>query len=180
MTKKITKTEIEEAAKELVVEPCTIKAVSMIESNGKGFTSDGKPTVRFEKHVFRRELKRRGLGWPVEAQGLTGTKMSTVEKAANINEEAAFLSTSWGLFQIMGFNYIHCGYKDVETFVEDMKTSEGKQLAAFVSFLKNQNLAKHLRKKEWASFAYLYNGPNYHQNDYHKKLRLAYLRCIGG
>lgn len=32
-----------------------------------------------------------------------------LEKAREIHKEAADASTSWGMFQVMGFNYVMCG-----------------------------------------------------------------------
>lgn len=40
-----------------------------------------------------------------------------LEQARKIHPEAADSSASWGMFQIMGFNYAACGKKSVESFV---------------------------------------------------------------
>ena len=39
-----------------------------------------------------------------------------------IDEECALLATSWGIYQIMGFNYSVAGYRDVEDFVTAMNS----------------------------------------------------------
>ena len=49
-----------------------------------------------------------------------------LERARAIHREAADSSASWGLAQIMGFNYQVSGCKSVSEFVEMMTESEGK------------------------------------------------------
>jgi hypothetical protein len=91
----------------------------------------------------------------------------------NLDPEAAFMSASWGRFQIMGFNYKAAGYHSVDQFVLGMRHSEGKQLAAFVSFIKSEKLEKYLQKQDWVGFANRYNGPKY-KYDYGRKISIEY------
>lgn len=99
-----------------------------------------------------------------------------LEKAREIHKEAADASTSWGMFQVMGFNYVMCGYGSVDEMVKDMCSGEDKQLEAFARFIKLAELRPNLERKDWTGFAKRYNGPRYAQNHYDKKLEEAYLR----
>ena len=96
-----------------------------------------------------------------------------------LDRAAALQSASWGMFQIMGFNYQACGYSSVESFVEDMFKSESEHLSAFVGFIKKNKLAAALKSKNWATFAAAYNGPGYAENHYDTKMEKAYKKFAG-
>jgi len=149
------------------------------------------PVILFEGHIFYKQLKKKGIkpedyinentkdiiykSWTKAYYGTKWDEYMRLEKAYEIDEEAALLSCSYGLGQIMGFNYNACGYNTVDEFVNDMQISEGKQLLAFCNFIKsNAKLYKSLKAKDWATFAYNYNGPEYYKNSYDKKLEKAY------
>lgn len=74
----------------------------------------------------------------------------------------------------MGFNFKLAGYSTAESFVEGMFKSEKAQLYAFVAFIEKSGLVKHIRDKNWASFAHGYNGSQYQRNQYDLKLEKAY------
>ena len=99
-----------------------------------------------------------------------------LKKALAIHEKAAACSASWGLFQIMGFNYAACGCKNAREFVEKMCANEGGQLDLFTAFLKFNGWDKYLRALNWTEFARHYNGPQYAQNKYDEKLQKAYMK----
>jgi hypothetical protein len=177
MAKTLTPDDIAAAAAKLGLDPCAIKAVAEVESGNNGFLPDGRVKIRFERHVFQREMKKRNLPLSVN---FAGVSWLTLEKARAIHEEAALLSTSWGLFQIMGFNHAACGFSDVRSFVAAQEESELKQLESFSAFVRAEGLALFLAGKDWAGFARRYNGPNYADNQYDGKLRKAYDRCKAG
>lgn len=91
-----------------------------------------------------------------------------------LNSTEALKSTSWGRFQIMGFNYRASGFSNVGEFVRTMFSSERKQLDAFVNFVKHKGLEKHLLALNWAEFAKGYNGSKYADNQYDTKLQKAF------
>ena len=75
----------------------------------------------------------------------------------------------------MGFNHKAAGYNSVEAFVKDMYQSEGKQLDAFVNFIKaDPAMHSALKRHDWAGFAYRYNGEGYAANNYDIKIHDAY------
>lgn len=91
-------------------------------------------------------------------------------------KECALMSCSWGRYQIMGFNHNLCGFEDVFDMYFVLNMGENKHLDAFVNFVINTNLSRHLRTKNWAGFARGYNGKGYKRNKYDTKLANAYLR----
>jgi hypothetical protein len=182
----ISQQEFEAVAKRLGCSVSAVKAVAEVESRGGGFDVQGFPKVLFEGHWFYRYTKGKyaasnpTLCYPSWTKIYYG-KSAEAEKnrlaaAASLDRTSANLSTSWGMFQVMGFNYAICGYKSVQEFVNAMCKSEGAQLEAFCSYVINNGLDVFLRAKDWDSFAYGYNGKEYRKNDYAGKLRRADLK----
>jgi len=133
---------IRQTASNLGVSPAAIDAVLQIESGGGDLAA-----TRFEPHIFLRER----------------------QKGHNI-EEARKMATSFGAFQIMGFNHKVAGYDSVDDMIRDMSTNVEAQFSAFKNFVRNNNLDTALRNEEWADFARGYNGPAYKENNYDDKL----------
>lgn len=97
-----------------------------------------------------------------------------LDKAMSLDIEAACQSASYGGFQLMGFNHKYCGYPTAKAMMLDLAGSESKQLMAVVTFIISQpGMLKALRAADWATFAKLYNGPNYAVNLYDTKLAKA-------
>src|SRR5690606_8863571 len=104
-----------------------------------------------------------------------------LDRAAQLDATAALQSASWGAFQIMGFNYALCGFDSIGRFVECQSTSAEAQLEAFATLLGRPGspLLAPLRRRDWARFARLYNGPEYRRNRYDDRLAAAYARHAG-
>ncbi|MDQ8022180.1 MAG: N-acetylmuramidase family protein [Moraxellaceae bacterium] len=178
------------AAETLGVPLASVKAVNAVESRGTGFLDDGRPVILFERHVMHRRLAAAGhdadalaARFPNLVNPKRGGYVGGAEEhmrvaaAMQIDRGCALEAASWGLFQIMGFNHEACGYTIVEDFADDMRTSEGKQLEAFVQFvIADPALHKALKARKWADFARLYNGLAYRDNLYDVKLQRAYER----
>lgn len=167
-----------------------IKAVKQVETGSYGaFFPNGKPSILFEGHIFWKELQKRGIDpnnllpgnenilyrkW-IKQHYLGGiNEYIRLEQAVFIHPEAAYCSASWGMFQIMGFNYKLCNCKDIHEFVERISAGESEQLDLFVNFIKSCGLDRYLREHNWTEFARRYNGPGYKQNNYDYKLKKAY------
>ncbi len=89
------------------------------------------------------------------------------------------MATSWGAFQILGENYKDAGYSSVGEFVSAMKNSVADHLDAFVNLINSKHRLKvALQKKEWATFASIYNGPSYREHHYDKNIANAYAAII--
>jgi hypothetical protein len=91
-----------------------------------------------------------------------------------LDRAAALESTSWGLFQIMGFNYAAVNLRSADELVTVMYKSEGEQLKLFGEFLKKRSLVDFLKNEDWAGFALHYNGKGYLEKGYDKHLERAY------
>ena len=188
----LTENDFQRVADWLGVEMAVVKAVQTVETGGRGgFVAPGRPVILFEGHIFWRELKKQGLDpekyvagnenilYPKWEKGhyYGGIReYERLEKARKIHKEAADASTSWGMFQVMGFNYVMCGYGSVDEMVKDMCTGGDKRLEAFARFVKLTGLRPNLERKDWTGFAKRYNGSGYAQNQYDKKLEEAYRR----
>ena len=163
-----------------------VLAVASVESSGGGFNPDGSPKTLFEGHWFHRYTKGK---FAVQAPDLSYPKWTKVHygktwqaeqdrlsRAILLDKKSAYLSASWGMFQVMGFNFAICGYKDVDAFVKDMRASADSQLAAFTGYVLHGGLEKFLKVQDWDGFAYHYNGPEYKRNSYAQKLAAAYAK----
>ena len=192
MKDKLTNEMIKDLANRLGIEPALLKAVQIVEAAGRdGFLSDGRPQILFEGHIMYKEFHKK---FPDRDLAYLCKKFSMVfypkwdkskyfgglgeykrlELAKEIDEECALKATSWGMFQIMGFNHNLCGCKDVFEFVHKVSESHEKQLELMYYFMNNSGCLKELKEKDWAGFAKKYNGPGYAQNAYDQKLRNAY------
>ena len=188
-------TDFEKAAAFLQVEVAAIKAVQEVETGGKGgFLKKDFPAILFEGHIFWNELKKRNIQpekfvsgnedilYPKWTKNFYKGGMGEYERlqrATAIHEEAANCSASWGMFQIMGFNYSLCGCESIRQFITEMKKTEGAQLTLFVTFLHKNGWDKYLRQHDWAQFASHYNGPAYKENKYDQKIENAYKKYLG-
>lgn len=188
-TKYIRLSEIDQYAVAISVEPAFLKAVRTVESLGSGFFADGKCAILFERHIFYNQVvrkfgKKRADDWMQKYPNVCHHSRSQAAyyggareydrlfTAKNLDAECALLSASWGMFQIMGFNYQACGYKTVGDYVDDMLLSEKYHLGAVAMLIKNQRAWwTAARELNFNEFARLYNGPEYAKHKYHTRLR---------
>lgn len=186
MKARLTDLDFFSAAAALGCEVAAIKAVCEVEAPRGGFFPDDSPTILFEGHVFYRytsgfwaesapDLCYRK--WTREHYGKTWVEeKARFATAATLDRKAAVLATSWGRFQIMGFNSGIVGFSDEEKFVEAMSESEGKQLAAFIEYILYVGLEGALGARDWEQFARRYNGPLHWKNHYAERMAKAYAR----
>ncbi len=190
INKKLVEANFESAAMKLGVEIAVIKAVTAVESAGSGFIADGRVKILFEGHIFWKYLiefkedpKKLQTGnediiyprWDRTKYSKSSSgEYLRFDKALAIHRKAAIYSASYGLFQIMGFNFKAAGFDNEENFYEAMQVSEGNQLDSFVNYILHRKLNDELKEKRWADFAKAYNGPAYEKNAYHLKLERAY------
>jgi hypothetical protein len=186
--RKIEDSEIDQIATDLGVESAAFRAVIAVEAAGSGFDKAGRPKALFERHHFFKHLKDApGLQAQAVAEGLAYPKWgekpypkgsdavyAEIERACAIDQDAALLSTSWGLGQIMGSNFKMVGCSSVEAMVEEAVESEAGQLRQMAAFIRSAGLLDELVNKDWAKFARGYNGPQYAKNAYDTKLAAAY------
>lgn len=180
--------DIVEAAQMLNVPVAAIKAISEVESDGSGFMDDGRPDILFERHWMYKILRKNGIdpepysvSQPDIVQLKSGgylkpeAEYKRFYKACCIDRKSAVESTSWGRFQIMGFHYQRLGYKTPELMYRSMIANEGEHLKALVKFIETDaKLHDAIKKLDWKSVAYIYNGPSYAKNNYDVKLSNAF------
>lgn len=198
---KLTSADFEKAAKALGdgVSVAIIHAFAEVESGGKsGFGANGLPIIAYEGHVFRKLTRRKDKSYPYddthpmlsykykqkagpewqENNKDQTTAWKTLTDAMALDHNAALQSCSWGMFQVMGFNYADCGYASVDDFVTAMKAGESGQLDAFVGYCKKKaGMVEALKTKDFVQMATLYNGEDY--GDYDKRISKAYKKYGG-
>lgn len=183
--------EISAAARDLGVEPAALLAVAEVESTGIVYAvvnDRREPLIRFEGHYFDRRLsgdglvmaRRQKLASP-KAGGIANPRTQAgrwrlLDKAAEIDRQAAYESVSWGLGQVMGAHWAWLGYANVDELVQEARSGAGGQARLMARYIEKAGLEAALRSRKWAVFARGYNGPDYRQRGYHTRLALAYRR----
>lgn len=193
----LTKVQITEIANKVGLDYPSLMAFISVESGGSGFI-DGKIVIQFEPTWFHKFLTKKGIVhtfskgqengkavWVIKAgdivltntvEGQTG-EWEAFNKAFKIDVQSALLSTSIGLMQIMGFNYVACGFGTVNAMWDDFKKGDYQQVLGGAHFIQsNTALYNALKNKDWAKVAYFYNGANYKVNKYDTKLAAAYAK----
>ena len=159
-----------------------IWAVLTVETSGFGFLKDRRPLILFERHVFSRltggefddiapDISNRAPG------GYMGRELEypRLAKAMNLSQEEALKSASWGLAQVMGFNFQPVGYDSVDALVTAIVDDEDAHLEALGRFIKgNVKCRIGIQRQDWGTFAAAYNGPNFQINDYANRLAAAF------
>ena len=198
MKPRLTDADYERAAAVLDCDVPAVKAIAEVESAGDGFLSDGRVKVLFETAQFHKRtagrfaVKRPDLSQPTwEGARKFYTKGATADErgagelkrladAMELDRGAALASTSFGKFQIMGFNHRLCGHADIEAFYTAIQISEARQLDAFCEFVAfNAGMHAALKAHAWAGFARAYNGPKYAENQYDLKRAKAWAKHGG-
>jgi hypothetical protein len=156
------------------VDDATLWAILSVETSGCGFLPDRRPKILFERHIFSRLTSGRfdaddpDVSAPTPGgYGLGGAhQYMRLQSAIDLDEEAALMSASWGLGQVMGENATAIGFASVEEMISGMVDGEDGQLDAVVRFIKKNRMDQPLASHDWAAFARRYNGPNYAANNY--------------
>jgi N-acetylmuramidase-like protein len=181
-------------------EVAAVKAVAQAETGEHGFDEkSNRPTIRYELHLFgeltqhlydkthphlsqptleagrkyhldKRHAENQAIEWSL----LYGA-MLLRDHAGRRRTAEVWSTTSWGLFQVMGFSYHQAGWSSIDAFVKDMFISENKHLTAFAGFAKSTGLVDPLVKHDWTTFAKKYSGPGYRQSQYDTRIKDAYV-----
>lgn len=175
------------AAAHLRVPVPHVMAMSAVESSGETFwVLDGRleVPVRFEAHWFGKltgyrfnashpELSCRSWDPDLAARTRAGA-WDQVRRARALDPNAADQATSWGGFQVMGFNWKRLGYPGIGEFVASMSANgDDGQMDAFTRYVDADDTLQHaLRVGDWETVETLYNGGG-HGGAYARKLRAA-------
>jgi len=182
--------DLEELADIYRINICNLKAVLAVESAGSGFLlsepAPSRPKILFEAHWFYKltpqpvSKVRPDLSTPRWNKSLYkggSAEYSRLEDAVSFDYHNALKSASWGLGQVMGFNFELAGCDRVEQFVVEAFEGEKQQFKHMLNFIENTDLMGHLRNNRWAAFAKGYNGSGYKANKYDRRLAAAAKRC---
>ena len=167
------------AAKRLGVPAADVWAVFSVETQSCGFLPSRRPPILYERHLFSRLTDRKFDDGDISSPksggyGALGEyQYARLEKAAALDANAALMSCSWGLGQVLGSNHSMIGFSDVGAMVAAMCESEDAQILAFAEFLKASRLDIALRAHDWPAFARGYNGPDFARNGYDQRLAAA-------
>lgn len=178
------------AAARLQIDVPAMRAIAEVESPRGPFENDGSPCILFERHKFHEFTQGRydqvapDLSAPTAGgYGLYSAQHGRLDRAIKLGDttrDAALMATSWGQFQLMGFNWRACGFASLQAFINAMYRSAPAQLAAFCGFIESdERLQSALRHHDWPTVAKLYNGPAYARNKYDTKLAAAFKRWGG-
>lgn len=178
-------------------EVAAIKAVALVEAKGVAFLPSGKPKTLWERHWFwklmvdkslrdRLSLSERDICFKsAKTNEKTAPQIDRyqggdkewefIDRAMKYDANAAMQSASFGMFQIMGFNYKKAGFATVKAYYDSTFRGEREHLMAFVNFIKSEpDLWDALLAKDWATFAFHYNGAGYKVFKYDTKMANAY------
>jgi hypothetical protein len=158
-------------------------AVLTVETRGFGFLRDRRPQILFERHIFHNltngrhdvghaDISNTSRGGYIGGPGEYGR----LERAMTLDRDAALQSASWGIAQIMGFNFKVAGFATVAPMIDAMVRDENGQLLAMASFIDGKGLAGALRRQNWVSFARGYNGADFKKNEYDTRLAAAHAK----
>lgn len=196
----VSKDQISKISASVGLDYARLMAFISVESGGIGFSTEtGKIIIQFEPTWFHKYLIQFKVAHEytssVGANGKTSYKIVVGDKvifngvegqaaewvafntAFAIHPQAAMLSTSIGMMQVMGFNHIAAGYATVDAMYDDFKKGEAQQVQGAANFIKNNpSLLNAIKIKDWAKAAHYYNGAGYAVNKYDTKLANAYIK----
>lgn len=181
MEKTLTSSQIILLANDSGYEPSALNSVIKTESSGHGFSDKtGRIIIQFEKSWFKRKYSdwsKHSVGhtWINNGVSDQSNEWIAFNDAYGINANAAMESTSIGMMQVMGFHWKLLGFKSVGEMWEYAKKSEANQVDLGIRFIKsNPKLNAALVNKDWATFAYYYNGSGYKEFKYDIRLKNNY------
>lgn len=186
----ITDADYAAAAKKLGVPESYIKGVGKVESGPYGgYDNSGRPIILPERHIFHRQTGGRydrshpKLSYPrwgsVPYPASFDARWEELAQMAELDENAALESTSWGRYQVMGFHWKSLGHATAHSFVQTIVASEAGHLDSLVGFIRANGLVGKLQSCKPGDavscrpFVRGYNGPGYAQNRYDEKLAEA-------
>ena len=183
--------DFQDLSREFGLEIAIIKAVMEVEAAGSGFLikepAPARPKILFEAHWFYQltpkpvSKTRPDLSSPRWNRSLYkggSAEWNRLLDAMEFDEVQALKSASYGIGQVMGFNYTVAGCNSIQQFIEENFAGEYWQARHMMNFIVNNNLLDELKRLNWAGFAHRYNGSGYRHNHYDTKLARAYHRAL--
>lgn len=165
---KLTLTQILLLCKKYGYDPNVIRAFMAVETGGIGFSSfTGKIIIQFEKDWFKKnyaDWKKDTAGsvWLNNGIGNQVQEWLAFNDAYKLDPDAAMLSTSIGIGQVMGFHHLLLGFKTVGEMWTFARESEANQLELILRFIKaNPKLERAVKTRNWTLIAIYYNGAGF-------------------
>lgn len=171
------------------ISTAALAAVVEVESNGITFARvEGRnvPVIRIEGHYFDR-LVPASKQKAARAAGLASPKAGAVknpksqadryrmfQRMCDIDKDAAIMSCSWGVGQVMGVHWRKLEFASPAAFHTFVMSGLRNQIEVMVRFIEENGLLDELQRRDWAGFARIYNGPRYKDNAYDVKMAKAY------
>lgn len=193
--KRLNQGDIGKAAKAIGIETAVLLSFLEVEAAGRGFDARNRVKILTEAHIFYSnltgELRKKAVAMGIAyAKWRPGSYNFDVYKRfaqmITLAPTAAFLSTSYGLGQIMGFNHKAAGHRSAKAMFEDAKRGEYEQLMQLVTLMNSWGMAEMLKPgsdftnpDSWRAAARKYNGKSYAKHGYHEKMAEAYLKHSG-
>lgn len=169
-------------ADETGIDPALWQGVIDIETGGCGMTDDGYPICRFEVAQWRR--RNGDAAWSQAAPFFEGEqswqggddkvnldgswrpihgdqafRRSVIVFASTFGDrDEAFASTSWGLFQLMGWHHDVAGYPTAEAMAGAFAESEEVQARGYLAWARQAGAVEALQNKALAGFVRVHNG----------------------
>lgn len=141
-------------------------ALLEVESGKAGYLPDRRPQILFERAVFHQRTRgaydqsHPGISAPTWGGYIGGAaEYARLAEAYALSPNDALQSASWGIAQVMGFNFAESGFTAPSEYVQAACASEGAQLLAFQTFLQRSGIAASLAAHDWDDVARKYNGP---------------------
>jgi hypothetical protein len=175
-------------------DPAAVMAIAEVESAGVPWwnvNGEQLPAIRIEGHYFWRNLPA-GKRTTAANQRLASPKAQAIKnprsyseryakfwKMVRLDSEAAYKSISIGMFQVMGEHASRLGFPSAKAMFDYAKQGIAQQVDIGLRYVMKFGLADELRQRDWAGFAYGYNGPAYKKFAYDKKMARAYARYSG-
>jgi N-acetylmuramidase len=177
-----------EATDTLGISAAQLWAVIDVETGGCGFLPDRRPEILFEHPKFK---KLTGGNFDAQAPDLSNDgdhygqagafQYERLERAiALAGADVAERCASWGIAQILRENAPQLGFVDVQAMVAAMTASEDQQLQVMVDFIKNNKLQHALASDDFPTFARGYNGENFAEKHYDRRLAAANAKFVHG
>ncbi len=183
-----------------LIDPLVAMAVLDVESGGEDDLDDGLK-IRFEAHIFEDYVDKATFDqhfsynpgnileahyrvspndpWKPIHTGQQYDEYKALGVAEQINQEAAYKSTSMGMAQVMGFNHKRIGYPSATAMYDAFIENNATHLIAFFNFvLSDPELMKAVQNKDWREIARRYNGSGFVEL-YSQRLEAAYKRRGG-
>jgi N-acetylmuramidase len=133
----------------------TALAVFFVESQTAYDPRTGLVIIRFEPQTFRRKAGQ-DASW---SRGGQQTEWRNLAEAFELDADAALLSTSYGLPQLMGFNWQVTRHPSARAMVLAFQDSCEEQVAGFFDFVDQNGLIRSILNGDWRGFTRRYNGP---------------------